>query len=160
MTFTFQPTEKDYVSALRAFALRDARTLIALGGFVILNLGMAAIFSGPVRWIFAALALVFPFIVFVMNPWQVARQVLKHERLRAETTWQVHEDGVTISTAFAENRMDWGTFQRVVETNAYFMLLYTVNRRAFQLLPKRAFAAPEQEQSFRELLAARVGRVP
>ncbi len=31
-------------------------------------------------------------------------------------------------------------------------MLFAVNKRAFQIVPKRAFVSPEQEAAFRELL--------
>jgi hypothetical protein len=72
--------------------------------------------------------------------------------LRAETEFTVDEDRWRMKNAHQDSAMDWSTYLGVLETRRFFLMVHTVNRNMFQIIPKRAFESPDREADFRELL--------
>jgi hypothetical protein len=86
--------------------------------------------------------------------------VRRSARLRAETTWRVDDEGVAVNSTHAEARMDWATFHRVIETAEHYLLVYEINKRMFQIVPKRALTAPGAEEAFRAYLIRHLNGLP
>jgi hypothetical protein len=106
-----------------------------------------------------ALAAVFLLVVVYLmffHPIVSSLRIDRNERLRSPVQFQVTEESITIKDSFVESKVDWGSFRKVIETRNYFLLVLTVNKNAFQILPKRAFSSAPDENTFRELLHAKI----
>lgn len=164
MKYSFTPNREDYIKALRAFQLRQRWTwvfMVIAGVAVVCGL-MLVILTQEISYFFTfpvILLVFFVIFLFFVNPITVGDQVEKNERLQSETTWEVSEEGVAISTPYAQSKFDWGTLGTVYETGDQFLLAYSANKRMFQILPKRAFESREQVDDFRSLAARKVGPV-
>ncbi len=163
ISFHFIPTKDDYIRGLRAFETSKTnfkRNMAKIGIFEALF--VVAIFAGslgdgPWPWL---LVLIGPIILgyfWGILPLRMGRQIEKNERFTAETTWELGEDQIVIKNKFSETKMDWGSFQKVVETGDYYLLIYATSKNMFQFIPKRAFESQEQETNFRELLKRKLG---
>lgn len=155
--FQFTPTTSDYVQVVRGFYRHDWRIWTAFGlTGVLFVTGIAYLFLGPnTPLVGLALVLALPALViylFVVWPAQLSRQVQKDKELRSLTTWQVGEEHVLIRDLSGDTRFKWSDFCKVVETKHHYLVIFAVNRRAYAIAPKRAFASPEQEGEFRDLL--------
>lgn len=102
---------------------------------------------------------VIPTMLFVIGPLQAGNRVQKSERLRPEATWHLGGDAIQIITQYAESKIDWGTFQKAIMTKHHYLLVYTVNKQAFQIIPRRAFESAEQEAAFREIVERHLGKI-
>ena len=163
ISFRFIPTKDDYVHSIRAFFLCDAgfkRTLVIMG-IVELLIVVAALAGnlgdGLLLWLLALAMPALLVYLWVILPLNTGRQIEKNERFMSETTWELGEDQVLIKNKFSETKMDWGSFQKVVETGDYYLLVYTANKRMFQFIPKRAFESQEHAAAFREVLRQKLG---
>jgi hypothetical protein len=166
LTFTYVPTKADYLKAFRVIYMRSwpVWSVIII---VMLAQGIcigSALLRGEVGFelgillplaIFVFLAIYLTFAL-VVSPLRVANRVEKDERLNSPVHYEVSEAQIVFRNQFAETKLDWGSFQKVVESQDHFLLLYTVNKNAFQIIPKRAFGSPEDEQAFRDLLKAKI----
>ncbi len=106
-------------------------------------------------------AFLFFYLTFalLLQPLIVANRVEKDERLSSPVDFVVDEEQILFKNKFTETKLDWGSFQKVIESKSHFLLIYTVNKNMFQIIPKRAFASSEDEQSFRELLNTKIPRL-
>lgn len=72
---------------------------------------------------------------------------------------EMDNDRIFTVNQVAENKMDWSVFNKVVETKEYYFLIYSVNKNAFQIIPKRAFESIQQEQEARILFEQKLGKI-
>ena len=159
LEFRFALTKDDYRRGVRAFYARQPMTWILFMLCLVIALVNWGVFevSPVVQAIsFALPILIYVGFLFVFMPWWVGRHAQRNERMSVETTWRVTEERVAVSNTFAEGTMDWGTFRRVVETPDAYLLVYTINKNMFQIIPKRAFASPDQAAAFEQLLARKL----
>lgn len=158
LEFRFALTKDEFVRNVRAFHLRRRTTWIFLVVFVVLAIIQWSLFyvALDVLVLTALLPLVLYLgLLFVILPWMLGRQIQRNERMRVEMHWRVTEDRITVSSAHGESWMDWGTFQRVVETPHAYLLIFATNKNMFQIVPKRALT-PEQRSIFEQLLAQKL----
>jgi hypothetical protein len=157
ITFRFTPNKDDYVQAIRAFQLRQKRTLATLVISGILSLAylcavtVVGLGHNPFGLLLIIFFMVYLAFLFFINPLKIGRQVENNERMTCEITWEVNEKEIRITNKYSETRFDWGTFQKVIETKTHYLLTYS-NVKVFQILPKRAFDSLEQHEAFKELL--------
>jgi hypothetical protein len=77
----------------------------------------------------------------------------------SEISWEASADRLHIQDGLTETNTDWAVFNCVYETGEHFLLLFASNRTLFQFIPKRAFTSAGQLNSFRDLLALKLGMV-
>lgn len=158
LEFRFALTRDEYVRSVRAFHLRRPMNWIFLVVFVVLAMIQWSLFYVALDLFVLTALLPLLFYVatlFVIMPWMLGRQIQRNERMRVEMNWRVTEDRIAVSSAHGESTMDWGTFQRVVETPDAYLLIFSVNKNMFQIVPKRALT-PEQRPVFEQLLAQKL----
>jgi len=163
MRFEFTPTPEDYQKVIRIYYLSDIRLWIILGlfglpqlccsGYIISQNGFA---NGFFPFLLILLFPAFILYLLVWMPWSFAQRVKKNERLRAKTTWMVSGEQIIVKNEYSESKMDWETYQRVIESRGYFLLFNQANKNLFQMLPKRAFVTVEQELTFQKMLESKV----
>ena len=168
--FRFIPTADDYVQGNRRvlFQQRGMRLFVVVSAVVTLSTGLTVLLSlfSRATALKEIPALVLPIaffpiiwlLILFVTPLQLRRNVQANERLRAETTGQASDAGLLLQTAFSETKMDWGTFAQLSETHTHFFLPYTVNRNMVQIIPKRAFASPQDVQAFRQAVNEKIGQ--
>jgi hypothetical protein len=162
MRLSFVPTAGDYTASARNMSYQDklAQILLGLAAFMVIAF-INSIVRGElgkyiVIWLFTAFIFLTLITIYVIVPAQVGRRAANEPRLIAEQVWAVGEDGILIETPYTEVRLDWYSFKRILDTKTHYIFIYARNPRAYQFLPKRAFASAEQEAEFRRMAARRV----
>jgi hypothetical protein len=156
-SFCFTPTKSDYVQVVRAFYRHDWRIWLTLGltGLMLVTGIAYLLFGPPPPTLGVALVVALPaWVAYLLLLWpaQLSRQVERNKELRSPTTWQVSEDHVLIRDSSGDTRFKWSDFFKVVEMRHHYLLRFSVNRRAYAMVPKRALVSPELEGEFRDLL--------
>ena len=146
--FTFSQAENR--RAMLFVALRSPATRAMLGlGLALLAAGLAI---GKVAVILVGAAeLVYWLVLVVVMPRYGARRVTESA---SEQMMSFSDDGVTAANAGGEGRFDWRHWSRWMQTGELYVL--SGARRAFTFVPRRAFASPDAESEFRELLARHI----
>lgn len=144
---------RDYVTAVRAFLLRDYglfKTLAGtflMGAYILIwlvlmdvSLFVALVPALLVVWGYVAAAL-------VSGP---RKRFLHDPKLGQPYEIEFSEEGILYSAADMASRMSWNFYSRVVETKTVYVLV----RGAMQItvVPKKSFTSAAQEASFRRLL--------
>ena len=166
LSFEFVPTQKDYLSAYRAFYWRRWPIwvgLVVLMSAQILCIGSALLRGEPdivleillplVIFIVLAFYLV---LVLVIQPQRTAGRIGKDKRLSSLVQYEANNEQLKYHNGFSESRVYWRSFHKVLETEEHFLLIYTADKNRFQIIPKRAFTSAEDEEAFRELLDVQI----
>lgn len=156
----YTPDQRDYAQVLRLFFLQRTGTQISLA-FLVIAFGMilyAIVSKGTPPTVFELIWLVLPplFVIFVffVQPSRISRQTVGNDQLTSETTWEVGDTGVQISSRFGSTHLGWEALNKLVTTREYFLLLLKDNKNAFRFLPRRAFTSPQVQEQFMELMAS------
>jgi hypothetical protein len=159
MTLHFTPTEQDYLRAARALSLKRGSLWVSVGMMALLEgcLFFTVLTSAQPAPLLSWLFLLFPPLVlaalFYGVPYWSLRHVKGNERMLAETTWDLNDEGVAMKNRFAESKLDWGSFAGVSENRDYFFLQLSANKRLHHFIPKRALPTPEEQAHFRQFVA-------
>ncbi len=161
---SYTPTQDDYTRALRLFFLQWTGMRIIIG-FLVVFLGLTiyrVATQGDAPNIFEVIWLLLPpvfiLFIFLVQPRSIARRAVANEQLRAETTWELGEPGLEISTVFGSKHLDWVDLRKLVPTKDYYLVLLRTNRNTFLFMPRRAFATPEEQENFSQLIAAHLSK--
>jgi hypothetical protein len=152
----------DYVRAMRAFLLRDARVWIAMGMVVVIFAGGIAnlVAVGELN-LMGFFLLLFPLVLTAYLWWgwpaSIGRRAQRDRRLRSPTTCQVKDEQFMTQNMLGESCLEWEAFHRIIETRSYYLFVFALNRRTFVLVPRRAFASAEQEATFQEIVKRHLG---
>lgn len=147
--FTFSQSENRRAMLFIALRARSTMVMLALG------LGLLALGIGTGKTavlVIGAAELVYWLGLVVVMPRYGARRMTA---AASEQTMSFSDDGVTAANASGEGRFDWRHWTRWMQTGDLYVL--TGARRAFTFVPRRAFASPDAESEFRELLTRHVG---
>ncbi len=149
ISFEFTPAKTDYIQTYQVFYLTKWKPLAAilLTGVLLGIVALALILTGGSESIYLA---IFPAILcaaiffsviytFFFKPYIAASQVEKNERFISPTRYDFSNDDITVKNRFIESRLDWGTFNRVIEAKKYFLLVHSATNTTFHFVPKRAF---------------------
>ncbi len=160
LTLRYTPQKNDYAQVLRIYFLQQTGSRIALG-FLVVAFGVvlySVATSGRPLTIFDLVWLLLPpvfvgYILFI-QPRNMANQAMANEQLAAETTWEMGDEGIDISTSFGSAHTAWDDFSRMYEHKEYILLVLKGKKRAFRFIPRRAFASPQDQDRFFELVQA------
>jgi hypothetical protein len=169
LSFGFTPTKSDYIKSFRAYYLSNwlTWTILILVTIAVGIVAFSTLVSGGLRDGYTfALSFMLPFIVFILlgsillsalviSPLKIANRVEKDERLRSPIQYEVNTEQILFKNQFTETKTDWGSFQKYIETKDVFLLIYSAHKGMFQLIPKRAFASSDDEQTFKQLLISK-----
>ena len=160
--FKYKPEGKDYTQAMYAFYLSDKRTWIAviLLFLLILCSGLITILFGnfdqSLAWIVPFVLLLGVVYIYIVSPYLVGMRVGRNPKLQSETSGTATAEQLALQNTNIDSKMSWDNFIRSVETRHYFLLIYGINKRMFQFIPKRAFESEEKIDAFRDLLRLKV----
>ncbi len=154
----YTPTPQDYARVLRRSFLKHTGIRISLAiPVVAFGLILYAILSkGSPPTVFELIWLFVPplFLIFVVFfvPYRTAQQAAGNEQLITETTWEVNDNGVEISSNFGATHLGWEELEKLETTREYYFLLFKAKKYDFRFVPRRAFISPQQQTQFLELM--------
>lgn len=158
----FSPTRQDYVHITRTLYARQPANWIFFAVLVLLSM-FSFYLEGitPSRNLFVLLlppvAILFIAILgFLVRPWQAGNRANKNERMTAEVTWEATDEYIIMKSIHAESKSDWGNFKKAFENDEFFFFNLSAAKNLYHFLPKRAFESPEQLETFRVLVKARM----
>jgi len=162
LTVRFLPTQQDYVRVSRMLLFRGWRIWVALGTMAVVELCLllalpnhtftSSTFAWPIAFFLPGVF----FWLFVGLPYRTGQISKGNEMLLAEITWEFGEDQVVVKNPYQETKYDWSSFRSLTENSDYFFLRHTASKQQYQFLPKRAFADPEQQSQFRDLVRRKI----
>ena len=119
----------------------------ALVSVLLISAG-AAVWEGQAGWLayFLVLAAVLLILRFVVGPWH-RRRSFAHQRLgEFDMDFEAGEEGFAIKSELSEGVQKWELIRRVDDFPQQ-VLLWPNNRMGW-MVPKRAFATPEEAAAF------------
>lgn len=162
ITFTFTPTQEDYIKSWLSHFIRQKMVwgMAVFFGLACIN----AVYSVTSKGKAFSLEHIIPLVVLFLSLLamdglpllMLVQQVNTNAQLRAKTSWEVSDAGITIVTPHSEVKSDWSNFHEFIETGAYFLIFCSVNKRMFHIVPKRAFQSAEHEKGFRDILTEKL----
>ena len=162
--FSFTPAQREYIIATRAFLLRQPLYLLIVFALGLLSSLLWLLFSLNARGAEAVMiglpAIIAPFgllaLFLIMAPIAVASSAVKSQSLASELRWEASAAGLQVAGANTNTLLNWKLFSKVIETKSFFLLVFHQRRKLFQMIPKRAFATPNDKARFRELAKSRI----
>ncbi len=164
VTVKYTPSQQDYAQVLRLLILQSIVNWIMLGflvivfGFMVFNI----VSQGTSVTFFELIWLLLPplFIVYIIfiQPNRMAKQYMANEKMAAETTWELDDLGVKISTAFGETFLEWEKLSKLVTSKDYYLLTLKKTRYASRFLPRRSFTTPEEQDAFLQLVTGHLSK--
>jgi hypothetical protein len=150
-------TSSEYAAAYRLYWRRQlwgirqtiaSLTVVGLGLLLHFyfksSLGLTLAGAGGFFLLFVPLmTLLLPFFYFRREP-----------RLRDEYNLEFSDRGIHFKTAHVDSQLNWSLYEKVLEDDRFFLLLYS--KRAFTVIPKRAFSTVGEERRFQALLQEHV----
>lgn len=151
----YQLTEDEVVDAMRSRIARSwsVRLLFLAAMLFALTTIVMNLATGNVTLIIVAIvpiALVGGlFLFFYYSPY--ARMRIRNEsRFFIEQNWRFGENGIEHRTQHGTAHQTWSIYVKASETPRFFFLF--LNQNQIAPIPKRAFANPQEQTRFRELL--------
>ena len=164
----FTLASAEYGAGVRrlTWSLRGFKLAVAIWGVVLLYglavlVGSYIVFDGSIPsgyGIFGtamvALALLFVLLTFSSLYVRPAREHRREPLLHGEQGFCFGQDEISSWGRFGESRVQWSFYQSAIEAKDLYILRF--RRRLGTIVPKRAFANPEDEARFRDLVRQHV----
>jgi hypothetical protein len=165
----FTPKPEDYSSAIKTYISNRQTSFSVLRGILgipVLTISASLIlniFNKDFQSVFCylpiLLMLLFIFFLPAISGSSAAKKASKQSQLLHSTTFGLDDENIYVATQLTESKLNWSVFNKVVETDLYYLFIYAVNKNMFQFLPKRAFASQTQEESVRLLIEQKLGKI-
>lgn len=161
--FTFTLNKEDYIKSYQAFFFQERKLFLAgivlftlWSGFNIISLILQHqtkmdLFTPPIAFLLTGIILLIA-ILFI-SPAKAGETAEKDKRSSCPIFYEVTSQQLFFRTEFTQTRFFWEDFIKTVESKNHILLVHSKNKNCFQIIPKRAFATHEDEQSFKALLA-------
>jgi len=151
---TYKLTEKDVREALVRHRGRGAKVAAIVGIFMCLMSILSFILDSghsPIAFV----PFFFGALIFSL-PWLQAQQMFRKggSQLRDEATAEISDSGLIGANSVSSSNSTWGAFTRYTESKNLFLVYRS--EMLFNIVPKRAFAAGE-EDAVRGLLEQHLG---
>jgi hypothetical protein len=112
--------------------------------------------AGVPMWVIILGGPVFIFVLapllHLLNVWQYRRM---NPSVNGPQTFRVHDDGLEISGASYDTKLNWEAISRARESDEFFLLFLSTAHAVF--IPKRAFPRDEDVAAVREILRTNLG---
>jgi hypothetical protein len=127
-----------------------AGLLVAAGGYL-------TWVAGPRWWalICFPLAVAEWFDLLSLRPLQIVYWFKRNPKFRETYHLRFDPAGIRFRTASIDSRITWAYYTRLLEDARLCLLVY--GSRMYSVVPKRAFATPEELNRFRALVASHLG---
>lgn len=160
----FEPERKDYIHASRLLASKT-RGFLILAGIVILLI-VVSIFilafpslTTPVwRNVAAIVCMVGGFYIIyylIFIPLQLSRTYKKNPFLKETRIFTFNESHIHMVIGQKSLDMDWENFQKVIQSDNQFLLIYKGDEDVYPFIPKRAFEDQAQLDAFLQLFKSK-----
>lgn len=155
ISLRFKYTEEEYTAATRLFMTRSADLIIRFGVCSLYAIGCIVLFS----WLGIAIEMIpvfvvaacLPFILALLLLFVVPRQRFRSDpKFRDEYLLQFSDEGIHFKTAQIDALLQWSLYNKVLEDERFYILVYGKNM--ISVIPKRAFASAAEEAAFDEML--------
>jgi YcxB-like protein len=156
ITADFQWDRAEYLRVARKAVLARLLRSMFLCSVGIIGVGVGAAIAGHAG--LAEFLLGLGVIYVGMGFWMRLSIPTGTWRKKLELQSPIHlvfsDDGVTSKTIDTDSKMPWRTYPYSKEWSDYYLLKYS-RRTVSRVVPKRAFHSPQDESSFRKLLASK-----
>jgi hypothetical protein len=177
LELSYTATAEDYARSIRAVTLRRPAALFLIISFGLLFVMVVCTFLGVIMLILigerpatdfigfiyflpcTTVLLLFPILLLLINPYLAGQRFNKHQDKVGQITWAMDDDKVRIDSALTKSETGWDIFSKAMENKRYYFLVYAMNKRMFQFIPKRAFESPQQEADFRRCVEKALGSI-
>jgi hypothetical protein len=151
VTVRFVMQEAEFVRAMRGYILRTPLYQGAILVTVVILAGAAVLGDSGAVSVFAVVALVELMMIglFPRAMWRRARSFARNE-----LTYVFGSEGIQASGADVHSDVPWTFITRMKSVAAVYMLVTQTRQQI--LVPARAFASPDDERTFNDLVAANV----
>jgi hypothetical protein len=148
----FTPTRAEVTGPARAELMRKP-AMIAICVIVVAGLVFGIATADPAAIAGFAVCALYVGYVIVSIPARAWRRYT--EVAPGEVTYRIGEDGLQASVTSTSSTSDWTLFCGASRSGDVYVVRMKGNRRL--MIPTRAFAAPADEQAFRELVGRKLG---
>lgn len=158
----YTPKRKDYVHASRVLA-RHTPGFLIIATVILLVMAIAVVILifpevGNATWRNIALValLVGAFYVvyyFLFIPLQLSKAYKTNEHLQMERKFIFTDERVLMEIGDNATEFKWENFQKVIEGDGYYLMIFQADERVYPFVPKDAFVDQEVQDSFLQLLA-------
>lgn len=163
IAFRIEPKLDDYVHGMRLYDSKEImspRAMIA-GAVYCGGLSVLAFFSWDRQWPYLLLGpIVFIIIrlaIFSARKPQ-GRAIFRSKIARGPSDVTFDENGMVAVSADARSEIKWSAFQRVIESDKVFLLVYS--KYGYVTIPTRVFDSSAQVDEFRTLIESKIGHEP
>ena len=162
------PKAQDYSRAMRAYMTRSKSywaglALVPMSCVIFILASYADIWVVGSYAHFLVNGLVVILLLAESSPlwtgWLVARNRSKNRLATLPATYEIDDEKLIIANSEAESKYMWSVFSKAFENREYFFITYSVNKNAFQFIPKPAFVSAEQEKLTRDLIIRHLGEI-
>ncbi|HKU72641.1 MAG TPA: YcxB family protein [Pyrinomonadaceae bacterium] len=162
LQLNFQLTEKEYIAAIRLYALHSTEILARLiilwvlvsAGLFLLTLVLD--FALPIWALIAMIGLVGVALTQGYLFDRPRRYFRGNPKFRDEYHLAFSDSGIEFKTQSVNATLAWSMFTRVIENDKFYLTVYGKDLHSVSVIPKRAFVSTQQEASFREMLRRHV----
>jgi hypothetical protein len=155
---SFQYTEDEFVSAVRAYMMRSPGLIIPFVCGLLLLFLAALLLAFEIDSFFlyictfggVLLLSVEGFLFFSGPRWRFRSE----PKIRNQFFLQFSEDGLLFKSSQIESKVQWQLYTRFIESRQSYLLIYGENM--YSIIPKRAFSDAGQEAAFRSLLSRKI----
>jgi hypothetical protein len=154
----FKYSEKEYVSAYRRYSLAQRRpTFFIIIAIALIIAGVYFLVSGGDTALTVSLiatgAFLFGLLVTSMDI--VPRRRFRADpRFKSEYLLRFADSGIEFHTDQIDAKISWSIYKQALETRHFYLL--SDGASTLTVIPKRAFADPDQEFVFKEMLSKKV----
>jgi len=161
LVFKFQPEKKDYIKASRTLALKTTSFLIIAILILLVVIASAVVLLvpgiGDASWrsaAFVGLAMgaFYIFNFWLIIPYQLSNAYKRNENLGKERTITLSDVEVTMQVGERMTKFAWENFQRVIERDDFYLMIYKAEERIYPFIPDRAIESESQRDSLLALL--------
>jgi len=157
----FTPEKNDYIRASRTLAAKSPGFLILAGVMMLVMLGSAVILVVPsignAAWRNAAsitmlVGLFYIIYYLALIPFQLSRAYKKNDYMRTERTITFSDASVMLTIGDQSRELQWENFQKTVDGDDFYLLLYKGEEEIYPFVPKDSFADQAAQDAFLALL--------
>lgn len=165
----FTPTPNDYFQAIRRFMGLGRKNYSVMQGIfapllliLFITLIVRVLNAETQSLVYFLPATVFLLLIIFLpdiSGLLIARKASKNSQFLAPITYEFDEEKININSKVVESKIDWSAYNKVLETNDYYLLVYAANKNMIQFLPKRAIESQVQEDDMRLLMEQKLGKI-
>jgi len=161
LVFKYQPEKQDYIKASRTLAMKTTSFLIVAILILVVVLASAVVLIVPnignaswrsAAFVGLAMGAFYIFNFWLIIPHQLSNAYKRNENLQKERVLTLRDAGVTMLVGERSVEFTWENFQRVIERDGFYLMIYKAEERVYPFIPARAFEGKAAKEDFLALL--------